>query len=104
MVRASRRYVGKATGYMKGKGTVYVLVNAKGRYYVGSTNDLQRRIKEHNLGNTKFTREQGPWRLAFHQYYNTLSQARKVERTVKRLKRKDIIERIIREGRIKLGG
>ena len=40
--------------------TVYVLKNNKtGRHYIGSTNDLVRRLLEHNRGHTRSTRQGG---------------------------------------------
>jgi hypothetical protein len=40
--------------------------------------------------------------LAFSQEYQTLREARKIERKLKRLKRKDYIEKIIKDGYIKI--
>ena len=42
-------------------------------------------------------------KLVFAQKYETLAQARTVERKLKRLKRKDYIEKIICDKYIKLG-
>jgi putative endonuclease len=41
---------------------VYVLQSAvDGRFYVGLTNDLQRRLSEHNRGKMKYTKAFRPW-------------------------------------------
>lgn len=83
---------------------VYILQSlANGRFYVGSTNDLNRRIAEHNAGKTKSLQYLRPLQLVFHQEYQTLEQARRIEYKLKKLKSKVIIERIIKEGFIKLG-
>ncbi|MFC1622695.1 GIY-YIG nuclease family protein [Patescibacteria group bacterium] len=36
---------------------VYILKTSKNTYYVGSTNDLDKRIKRHQLGNIRSTKE-----------------------------------------------
>ena len=44
----------------------YTLYNSKFRTYVGTTNDLQRRLRQHNgelSGGARFTRGQGPWKV-----------------------------------------
>jgi predicted GIY-YIG superfamily endonuclease len=40
-------------------------------------------------------------KLVFTQQYNTLADARKIENKIKSWKRKDFIEKIVRDGRIK---
>ena len=42
---------------------VYVLRNQQRQLYIGSTNNLKRRIDEHNSGKTQTTRILGPFRL-----------------------------------------
>ena len=45
---------------------VYILQSVKDqRYYIGCTNDLDRRIKEHNFGQTKSTRHRRPFVLVY---------------------------------------
>ena len=82
---------------------VYILKGRNSRFYIGSTNNLERKIREHQLGKSKYTSENLPVELVFKQEYNNLSNARKIEYKLKRLKRRDIIEKIIKEGKIKLG-
>lgn len=44
---------------------VYVLRSLKsGRIYIGQTNDLMRRLAEHNFGHTASTRSKGPYQIA----------------------------------------
>jgi len=67
-----------------------------GRFYVGCTSDLRRRISEHNAGKTKSLRASRPVRLVYHEEYGTLSEARQRERYLKRMKSRafllDLIE------------
>ncbi|MFH1170381.1 MAG: GIY-YIG nuclease family protein [Candidatus Vogelbacteria bacterium] len=80
---------------------VYILENSEGKYYVGSTVDLESRIKHHHGGDTPSTKRLGKMLLVFQQKYSTIDEARKVERRLKSLKRKDYIGRIVRDGFIK---
>ncbi|MDA2913990.1 GIY-YIG nuclease family protein [Acidobacteriia bacterium AH_259_A11_L15] len=63
---------------------LYVLQSeSTGRFYVGSTTHLGRRLSEHARGQTPSTRKRGPWKLAFHQKFPNLSEARQQERRLK---------------------
>lgn len=87
------------TGVMRG--FIYILRSEKnGRYYIGSTNDVERRFKEHVDGKVKATRDIRPVFLVFQQEYETLRKARQVEQKLKSFKRKDIIKRIVTEKKI----
>jgi putative endonuclease len=83
--------------------TVYILKSlTNGRFYIGSTKDLERRMREHSTGRSTYTRGAGPFELIFRQEYEELALARKIEFKLKRFKNKAIIEKIIMEGIIKL--
>jgi putative endonuclease len=85
-------------------GHVYIIRSLKnGRYYVGSTNDLERRLVEHNAGKTKYTSKSMPWVMVFNQKFRTLSIARKAECWVKRQKDREFIERLINERKLEKG-
>jgi putative endonuclease len=59
------------------KGYVYLLLSVKDlRTYLGSTPDLDRRLKEHNMGNNLSTRNRRPFTLIYSEKYETLNQAR----------------------------
>ena len=46
---------------------VYVLLSEKdGRFYTGSTNDLKRRINEHNAGKVESTKRRKPFLLIYY--------------------------------------
>lgn len=83
---------------------VYILKSINtGKYYIGCTDNLDKRFKEHNNGRVFSTKPLRPFKLMLKQEYSTLSLARKIERKLKEFKRKDIIEKIISEGYIKMG-
>ena len=75
---------------------LYILKSAKNsRYYVGSTNDLDRRLAEHDRGKTKYTKYAGPFDLVYQEKFDTLKQARQREYQIKKLKSRKYIEYLI---------
>ena len=83
-------------------GYVYILQNEKGNYYIGSTTDIERRIKQHQVGHTPSTKRMGGLNLVFSQKFDTLEEARYIEQRLKKLKRHDYIKNIIGDGFIKI--
>ncbi|MDP2668516.1 MAG: GIY-YIG nuclease family protein [bacterium] len=91
-------------GYYIKMNFVYILQSEKnGRFYIGSTNDLDGRITEHNSGKTKSLKYIRPLKIVFKKEYSTMEEAHKMELHLKKLKNKVILERIIAEGDIKMG-
>ena len=63
---------------------VYVLYSETKRvFYVGQTEDLEKRLKCHNKGGSKWTKNKGPWRLVFFEDYETRGEAMKREKYLK---------------------
>jgi putative endonuclease len=63
---------------------VYVLYSDRtGRRYIGHTNNMDRRFKEHNAGRVKSTRAGVPWRMVASKEYLSRSEARWAERSLK---------------------
>ncbi len=63
---------------------VYILRSRiTGRYYVGSTEAVERRIREHNSGKSASTRSGVPWELVHTVSFPTRSEAVACERRVK---------------------
>jgi len=85
------------------KGYVYILESeSNGRYYIGSAEDLELRLWQHNNGEVTATRNKGPWVVTFNQEFDTIREARQIEYKLKKLKNKNIIKQIIEEGFIKI--
>jgi len=83
---------------------VYILQSEKNaKYYIGSTNDLNRRLSEHNSGQTKSLMNLLPMKLVFSKACNIKGEARRIERHLKKLKSRVIVQRIVAEGRIRTG-
>lgn len=54
----------------------YILECSNGQYYVGSTNDLERRLQEHQAGEgANFTRKHLPVKLVYYEEFQTVEQA-----------------------------
>ena len=83
-------------------GFVYIMEDDSKKYYIGSCKDVDIRYKRHLTGWVYTTNRMKNPRVVLSQEYPTIEEARKVERRLKNLKRKDYIEKIIRDGYIKL--
>ncbi len=56
---------------------------ARNYIYVGMTNDLQRRLKEHNNKENKSTKAHAPFQLIYFEKFETREEARKKEKYLK---------------------
>jgi putative endonuclease len=64
---------------------VYLLKSKKDNsYYVGYTNDIERRLKEHNQGYVEYTSTRKPWNLVYYETYASLEDAKARENNLKR--------------------
>lgn len=61
---------------------VYVIQNEISELYFGSTEDLRRRLAEHNSGKSYATRKYR-WTLVYYEAYRSESDARRRERQLK---------------------
>jgi putative endonuclease len=76
--------------------SVYILYSESfNRYYVGYTNDLDRRIAEHNRKKGKFTDAGIPWKLVHSELFNTKKEAMAREKFIKNKKSKSFILEIL---------
>lgn len=64
---------------------VYILLCSDNTLYTGYTNDLEKRISQHNYGNegAKYTRSRRPCKLVFHEEFDDKSEALKREYFIK---------------------
>ena len=83
---------------------VYILQSKRnGKYYIGSTaGKIESRVRKHQQGGVPFTRRNLPVELVLAQQCSNMKVAREIEKKLKGFKRRDYIEKIVLEGRIKL--
>ena len=72
---------------------VYILECADGTFYIGWTNDLERRIHAHNTlkSGARYTKIRRPVILKYTEIYRTLSKAMKREYALKKLTKSEKI-------------
>ena len=84
-------------------GYLYILQSRlKLKYYIGSTIDLEKRIKEHNNGYVISTKHLRPLELKFFKKFDSIKEARRIEYNLKKLKSRIIVEQIVLQQEIKL--
>ncbi|NQT76034.1 MAG: GIY-YIG nuclease family protein [Candidatus Omnitrophica bacterium] len=75
--------------------SVYIIECKDGKLYTGTTNNLKRRLKEHNAGyGGRFTRFRKPVKLVYSQKMGTKSEALGRESDIKKLRREQKLELI----------
>jgi len=74
---------------------VYILksVNYK-KSYVGITNNLKRRLDEHNSGKHVYTKRYLPWELIYREDYEFRAEARERERYFKSSSGRKFLKRL----------
>ncbi len=76
---------------------VYLLECIDHTLYCGWTNDLQKRLKNHNAGTaSKYTRNRRPVKLAYFEEHPTSTSCKKREYAIKQLSRTQKLELIKR--------
>ena len=65
---------------------VYVIQDPEGKFYVGFSEDVEKRLNQHNTGISKWTRKRGPWTLRWTSEAMSITDARKLENALKRQK------------------
>ena len=79
--------------------TLYILKCKDDSYYTGITNDIQKRISDHENGKgAKYTRGRGPFKIVYQEPAENRSEASKREIEIKKLSRIKK-EKLIRQDR-----
>jgi putative endonuclease len=82
---------------------VYILESENcNKFYIGSSQNPEKRLLEHNSGKTISLRGKGPWKIVFQKKYSSNREARAIEAKLKKMKSRKILERIIQEKEIKM--
>ncbi len=75
---------------------VYILKSAKcNKYYIGCSYDLEARLKQHNSGSSRWTRDKGVWELVYQERCLNKGEALKREKFIKRQKSRVYIDNLI---------
>ncbi|WP_373399466.1 GIY-YIG nuclease family protein [Algoriphagus halophilus] len=78
---------------------VYILFSTKlGKYYVGQTSDLEKRLERHNQGRERFTRTGIPWELVYTKACFSRGEAMGLEKRIKNLGAKRYLASLDLEG------
>ena len=76
--------------------TVYILYSSKiDKFYVGYTNDIQRRLAEHNRKKGKFTDKGIPWKIVYTETFENKKGAMDREAFIKSRKSREFILELI---------
>jgi putative endonuclease len=79
---------------------VYILRSLKdGTYYIGSTQDIESRLKHHNRVGTQYTKQKRPWELVYKEEQPDRSSAMKREYAIKKRGAKQFLESVAKTSR-----
>jgi len=76
---------------------VYILINEGGKRYIGLSEDVDKRLEQHNEGQSKWTAKYRPWSIYWTSKVMGLGEARKLENKMKRQKGGNGLESLMRE-------
>ncbi|NMC51529.1 GIY-YIG nuclease family protein [Candidatus Kuenenbacteria bacterium] len=74
---------------------VYVIQCDEGKYYIGSTNDIARRLIQHNTGRSRWTSKYKNWKLVYQENFESKTESIKREKVLKKMKGGDAFKKII---------
>jgi putative endonuclease len=74
---------------------LYLFSNKLNKFYIGYSENLQKRLAEHNAGMSKFTSMANDWIIVYSEAFNSRKDARKRELEIKRKKSRKYIEWLI---------
>ena len=63
--------------------SVYIIKNKDGKIYIGQTDNLERRIIEHNETGVGYTAKFRPWEIMLEEKFSTRSRAMRREHYLK---------------------
>jgi len=75
---------------------VYILESKKDNsFYIGQTDDLEKRLDFHNQGLSKYTSRKLPWHIVYFEEYTTRKEALQRERFLKKQRNRDFYKSLI---------
>ena len=77
---------------------VYIIKSlASDKHYIGSTESIEKRIREHNSDRVRSTKGKGPYKLIYMEEFLTRTEARKRENQIKRFKGNSRFKKLIND-------
>ena len=74
----------------------YILQSLKDNsFYIGQTNDLEKRLKNHNDGLSKYTSKKIPWKIVYSEEFDSREEAIAREHFLKKQRNRDFYTRLI---------
>jgi putative endonuclease len=73
----------------------YVIQSHAGKLYVGYTSDINRRLREHNAGLCKTTKDSKKWRPIYIEAYSTRSEAMHREKWLKSVYGREFLKAVL---------
>lgn len=78
---------------------LYILKSKKtGKFYIGKTENIERRITYHNSGYNRSTKSGIPWELVYTEKYFTRAEVVQRENEIKKKKSRKYIESMVEIG------
>ncbi len=78
---------------------VYIIESlSNGSFYIGSSDNVERRVRRHNSGYSRYTKRHRPWKLVYTERHPSKTEALKRERFLKRQKNREFYLRLIKGG------
>jgi len=74
---------------------VYIIKSECAKFYIGLSEDIEKRLTEHNTGKSKWTNKYKNWKIIYRKKFKNLSEARKWENYLKRQKGGNGLKKII---------
>ena len=77
---------------------LYILIGKQsGKYYIGETSNIEKRIQRHRTGKTSFGKRNKDLEIVYKKEFNNRSEARKFENFLKEQKSHKFIDKLIKE-------
>ncbi|MBI5079374.1 GIY-YIG nuclease family protein [Candidatus Wolfebacteria bacterium] len=74
----------------------YILKSLKnGKFYIGYTGNLLKRLERHNAGYANYTKNRGPFKMVYSETFATRIEAIKREKQIKNYKGGDEFKKLI---------
>ncbi|HRW98266.1 MAG: GIY-YIG nuclease family protein [Lewinellaceae bacterium] len=75
---------------------VYIIQSQlDGSFYIGQSADLEKRLTQHNHGETRTTSKKRPWKLVYSESFDSRSEAIKREHFLKKQRNRQFYQRLI---------